>query len=406
MESHQVQSSEHMKGFYRTLVIIGIVIVAINLRPGMTAVGPLLGIIRDDIGLSNWSAGLLTSLPLVAFAIISPVVPRLGVRFTNERTMIIGLALLVIGISVRSISMMIFLFIGTILVGLGIAICNVLLPGVVKEKFPAKVALMTSVYSTTMGVFASFSSGLSIPFARGLGWGWQVSLLVWTIPALIGIIIWALLSKKNRENNQVEMRFVSSDNWRIWRSPLAWQVALYMGLQSSLFYVSISWLPEIFHSHGVSMNTAGWLLSYTQLIGMPVSFFIPVIAGRLKSQQIVVLGLGVCSISGFLGLLLFGGNYIAMMISTTLIGISLGGTFALALTFLGIRAEKAEDAAELSGMAQSVGYSFAAVGPVLIGFLFDLSKGWQVPLIVLVIIAIFVVLFGMGAGRNRYVFEN
>lgn len=406
MDLQQADAQKHMKGSYRALVIISIVIVSINLRPGMTAVGPLLGIIRDDVGISNWSAGLLTSLPLVAFAVISPIVPRLGVRFTNERAMIFGLALLAVGIGIRSISLIYFIFIGTIIVGLGIAICNVLLPGIVKEKFPLKVGLMTSVYSTTMGVFAAISSGLSIPFARGLGWGWQISLLVWTVPAVVGIVVWIILARRNKRTEQVAMQYVSSDNWRIWRSPLAWQVALYMGLQSSLFYVTISWLPEILHSYGVTMNTAGWLLSYAQLIGMPISFFIPMIAGRLKSQRSIVLVMGVCAISGYLTLLLFGSNYIAMVISATLIGISLGGSFALALTFLGIRAKNAKHAGELSGMAQSIGYSFAAVGPVLIGFLFDLTRSWQVPITTLAVIALFVVMFGLGAGRNKYVFES
>src|SRR5690625_2817518 len=136
---------------YHFILIIGILFIAFNLRPGITAVGALIGIIRDDVGLANWSAGLLTSLPLVAFAIISPIVPRLGRRFTNEWAMVFGLVILVVGMSVRSISFVAFLFIGTLLVGLGIAISNVLLPGVVKEKFPTKVALMTSLYSTIMG---------------------------------------------------------------------------------------------------------------------------------------------------------------------------------------------------------------------------------------------------------------
>jgi len=386
--------------------LIGIIIIAINLRPGMTAVGPLLGIIRDDLGLANWSVGLLTSLPLLAFALISPLVPQLGVRLTNERAMVVGLFILLVGITIRSTAVILLLFVGTIIVGLGIAICNVLLPGVVKEKFPAKVGLMTSVYSTTMGIFAAISSGLSIPFAKSLNWGWQLSLVFWTIPAIVGIIVWTIISKKSRDRNTVQVQYITSSDFRIWRSPLAWQVALYMGLQSSLFYVSVSWLPEIYLSYGIEASQAGWLLSYTQLIGMPISFIVPVLAGRLRSQQIIVLILGFFSIGGFLGLLFLGHNYTALLISTTFIGISLGGTFALALTYLGIRAKNAGDAAELSGMAQSVGYTCAALGPVLIGLIYDLTNNWSVPLVVLLFITVFVVLFGLAAGRNRFVFEE
>lgn len=380
--------------------------VAMNLRPGMTAVGPLLGVIRDDLQLANWSAGLLTSLPLLAFAFISPLVPKLGIHLTNERAIVFGLLLLVIGIAVRSTAIIFFLFLGTILVGLGIAICNVLLPGVVKEKFPAKVALMTSVYSTTMGIFAAISSGLSIPFASDLNWGWQLSLAFWIIPALFGIVVWLFLSNQNKKHSKVEVRYVTSSKNRIWQSPLAWQVALYMGLQSTLFYVSVSWLPEIYHSNGIDLNQAGWLLSYTQLIGMPVSFIVPVIAGKMRSQQAIVLTMGFFSLSGLAGLLLFGHHYIVLLVSTTLLGISLGGTFALALTYLGIRAKTSTDAAELSGMAQSVGYTCAAFGPVMIGFIFDLTGNWTVPLIVLLIINIFIILFGYGAGRDRFVFQE
>ena len=397
-------STENPKRLYQFLLFVGILFIAFNLRPGITAVGPLIGTIRDQIGLANWSAGLLTSLPLVAFAIISPIVPRLGKKFTNEWAMVFGLMILVLGISLRSVPLVLFLFIGTILVGLGIAISNVLLPGVVKDKFPTKVALMTSVYSTTMGTFAAISSGLSIPFAEGLNWGWQLALLVWAVPAIIAIIIWAYLARKNQSKNNLEMKNIGSRDGQIWRSPLAWQVALFMGFQSSLFYVTISWLPEILHSNGVNIATAGWMLSYTQIIGMPASFLVPVIAGRFKSQRGIVLALGMFAISGFSGLLL-STSHAMIIVSITFIGITLGGSFALALTFLGIRARNAQHAAELSGMAQSIGYSLAAIGPVCIGLLYDLTNTWKVPLIVLIMIAVLVILFGIGAGRDRYVLE-
>lgn len=397
-------STENPKRLYQLLLVVSILFIAFNLRPGITAVGPLIGTIRDDVGLANWSAGLLTSLPLIAFAIISPIVPRLGKRFTNEWAMVVGLIILVLGMAIRSISFVLYLFVGTVLVGLGIAISNVLLPGVVKDKFPTKVALMTSVYSTTMGTFAAISSGLSIPFAEGLNWGWQLALFVWAVPAIIAIIIWTYLAKKNRSDNNVEMKYMGARDGQMWRSPLAWQVALFMGFQSSLFYVTISWLPEILHSNGINIATAGWMLSYTQIIGMPASFLVPVIAGRFKSQRGIVLVLGLFAVSGFSGLLL-GTSNVVTVISITLIGITLGGSFALALTFLGIRARNAQHAAELSGMAQSIGYSLAAIGPVCIGLLYDLTNAWKAPLIVLIIIGFLVILFGMGAGRDRYVLE-
>ncbi|SET08329.1 MFS transporter, CP family, cyanate transporter [Oceanobacillus limi] len=401
METQQTIEKENQ--LYRFFIIIGIIIVAFNLRPAITSVGPLIGIIRDEIGLSNWSVGLLTSLPLIAFAIMSPIAPRLSNRLTNERALLIGLALLTIGIFVRSISVILLIFAGTLFVGLGIAICNVLLPSVVKEKFPAKVGLMTSVYSTAMGIFAAGSSGVSVPLAKGMDLGWQVALLVWSIPAIVGILIWFYLSMKGKAGaSETAVNYVQTSENRMWRSPLAWQVAVYMGLQSFLFYVTISWLPEILHDYGVTMETAGWMLSFTQFVGLPASFLVPVIAGKLQSQRSIVLVMGTLAITGYGGLLLGSSTFI-MVVSTIFIGFALSGSFALALSFLAMRARTGKQAAELSGMAQAFGYSLAAFGPMFIGYLYDVTHVWNVPLITLMIVAGMVMMFGMGAGRNRYV---
>ncbi|MFZ3576875.1 CynX/NimT family MFS transporter [Virgibacillus sp. DJP39] len=391
--------------FYRALLFIGIIIVAFNLRPAITSVGPVIGIIRDDIGLSNWSAGLLTSLPLIAFAFMSPLAPRLGNKYSNEVAMLLGLILLLVGISVRSISILVLLFTGTILIGLGIAICNVLLPGIIKEKFPAKVALMTSLYSTAMGIFAATASGLSIPLTRDTGWGWQLALLVWTIPAVIGVVIWVYLSKGDKSDQPVEMKFIQPTDNRMWRSPMAWQVAIFMGLQSLMFYVTVSWLPEILHDNGLSMATAGWMLSFTQFVGLPASFFVPVIANKFKSQSMIAVILALLAVVGYSGLLI-GDAYIIMIGSIICLGIALSGSFSLALAFLGMRARTSRQAAELSGMAQSLGYTLAAVGPMFIGFLFDVTHAWSVPLLTLIGVAILVAFFGYGAGKNQYVLDE
>lgn len=406
MDEQHTLTKEKPQRLYRVLLITGIILVAFNLRPAITSVGPLLGMIRDDIGLTNWSVGLLTSLPLAAFAMMSPLVPRLGRRFTNEYALVFGLLLLVFGIAIRSISLVAFLFIGTLFVGLGIAFCNVLLPGVIKEKFPLKVALMTSIYSTVMTLIAAIASGLSIPFSKGLNLGWNMALLVWIVPAVIAIVLWIYLAKKNKSaeiEQKAHMKHTDKRN-NIWRSALAWQVALYMGFQSSFFYITISWLPEILYDYGVDMATAGWMLSLAQLIGVPFSFIVPMIAAKFESQGGIIIALGVFAVVGYCGLL-FGSSYIVMVISVILIGVPLGGSFALALALLGMRARNAKQAAELSGMAQSLGYILAAIGPISIGYLFDVTHVWTVPLITLIIISGLVVLFGLGAGRNKYVFE-
>lgn len=394
---------------HQFIVVTGIIAISFNLRPAITSVGPLIGTIRDDVALSNGSAGLLTSLPLIAFAIMSPFAARLGNRYSYEGAMLIGLFLLLIGISIRPVSVSFLLFGGTFIAGLGIAILNVLLPGLIKDKFPLKVGLMTGIYTTTMGIVAATASGLSIPIAGSFERGWQVSLFIWTIPAILAIIIWLYLksksqqSKKNVNNRQV--KYAQPTGNRIWRSPLAWQIAVFMGLQSFLFYVTISWLPEILYSKGLTMETSGWMLSFTQFIGLPASFIIPMLAERLKSQRIIIIVLALFYFSGFVGILL-SNNFTIIVISSIFIGIPLSGIFALALALLGMRARTSRDASELSGMAQSVGYVLAAIGPIFIGFLFDLSGNLNLPITAILITIIILLIFGLLVGKERYVFDD
>lgn len=388
------------------ILLVGIIAVAFNLRPAITSVGPIIGLIRDDISISNGTAGLLTSLPLVAFAVISPLVPNLARKFTKEKALIIGLILIIIGILVRSVSVFILLLIGTFIVGAGIAICNVLLPSVIKDRFPLKVALMTSVYTTAMNIFAASASGLTHPLAENLGLGWQLSLLVWTTPAILAIVLWLIILNRYTREEKLPLASggILSGN-RMWKSPLAWIVATYMGLQSTMFYVTISWLPEILHNYGMSMETAGWLLSLTQIVGLPASFFLPILAGRVQKQSIIASSIGICALLGYSGLLL-GNSWAILLFSLLLIGIALGGGFALALTFIGLRSKDAEQATELSGMAQSVGYLLAAIGPFVIGSIYDITSTWTVSLLVLMTVAALIVAVGYQVGRNRYVLEN
>jgi CP family cyanate transporter-like MFS transporter len=398
---HSPQTQDNKNSLYIILLISGIVLVAFNLRPAITSVGPLVGIIQEDVGLAHWSAGLLMSIPLISFAVMSSLVPRIAARLSNEKTLLLGLVILLVGICIRSISMTLFIFVGTLLIGVGIAIGNVLLPVVVKEKFPQKFGLMTSIYSTSMGLFASLASGISIPLAHGLKLGWDGALIVWGIPTIIAIVVWILLIRLNpAKDNAVKSVRISAR--QIWRSPLAWKIALFMGFQSSLFYITMSWLPEILYNYGISRGTAGWLLSFTQIVGVPVSFLVPILAGRLRSQVWIAFALGMCSIVGYGGLWM-GSSYPMMILSIILIGIALGGNFPLALSYIGIRARNGNQAAELSGMAQSTGYMLAAIGPILIGYLYDMTQVWTIPLITLIVISGLVMTFGMLSGRDKYV---
>lgn len=391
----------------RLLFIFAIIVAGFNLRPAITSVGPLLGTIRDQIGLANWSAGTITSLPLIAFAIVSPLVPKVSRRLGNLPTILLGLILLLGGIGIRSIPYTPTLFFGTAIVGIGIAVMNVLLPAIIKEKFPNRVGRMTSIYSTSMVIFAAGASGLSVPLAKNAGLGWELSLLSWGTLAVVGIVMWLFVMKKETpdQDDHIKLQTRSSVRGNLWKSSLAWQVTFFMGLQSLLFYVTVSWLPEILHSYGISVAMAGWLVSYAQFVSLPTTFLTPILAEKLSSQKGIVLGIGALMTIGFSGLL-FGGSLPLLVLWVTLIGLASGGSISLSLALLSMRAKTAQDAGELSGMAQSVGYVFAAVGPLFVGLLFDLTHAWHTAIIAMVIVGLLMTLAGLGAGRNKFVMEE
>lgn len=403
----QLRTVEQYSKMMQIVLFVGVIFIGFNLRPSITAVGPLIGTIRDDVGFANWSVALLTSLPLVAFAIMSPLAPKLGHKLTNERALAVGLLILMIGIAIRSIKVIPLIFLGTLAIGLGIAICNVLLPSFIKSRFPLKIGLMTSLYSTCMALLATISSGVSAPLAEGLHLGWSWALFVWIIPAVFAFFLWVYIARKLAGDNERSNTFTGQKHKTrrtVWKSYLAWMVALFMGFQSTVYYVTISWLPELLMDSGFTKISAGYMLSYFQFLAIPFSFIVPILAVRLHNQIAIVLIANIAYIVGIIGLL-FGGSLLLYIASVTLIGAASSSNFALALSFLSIRAKNAHDAANLSGMAQSIGYIIAAVGPVLIGYIYDITKAWTIPLISLIIIALCIICFGFYAGQRKYVLK-
>ncbi|UOQ49186.1 MFS transporter [Gracilibacillus caseinilyticus] len=390
------------KKHYTLLFIAGIILLAFNLRPAITSVGPIIGIIREDLSISNWSAGFLTSLPLIAFAIISPIAPRIANRTSNEKALLYGLFILLGGILVRSTSSILFLFTGTILIGVGIAIINVILPSLIKSNFPEKIGLMTGVYTTSMSVVAATASGLSVPLTTSLDLGWKWSLASWSILAVLGIVTW--IFAMNKAPVEQERELYQPSTTKLMRSPVAWQVTLFMGSQSFLFYVTISWLAEILIAHGFASSSAGWYVAYMQFVSLPATFFTPVIAGKLSDQKPVVAVFGVIGMIGYFMLYLEPGH-LGTFIAITLIGIMLGASISLALALLGLRSTNARQAAELSGMAQSFGYTLASIGPILIGLLFDMTNSWKPSILTILVMTVALIIFGLGASRNKFVLD-
>src|SRR5918994_813477 len=379
------------------LLVLGIVLLAANLRPALTGVAPLIGQIRADTGISNGVAGLLTTLPLLAFALLSPIAPRVARRFGMERVLLASLLILAAGILLRWAGAVAALFLGTVVLGAAIAVSNVLLPSLVKREFPEHAGLMTSVYSTSLGISAAFAAGVSVPLAQLDGIGWRGALAVWAVPAFLAGVAW--LPQLVRNDHTVDPSARSSIGVRdLWRSPLAWQVTLFMGLQSLAYYVTLTWLPEILQAEGMSAARAGWMLGLSQAVAIVTMFLTPMIAGRRPSQRgVVVVAVGMSGV-GALGLLVAGSTVSTLWV--VLLGLGQGAAFSLALTFFALRAPDPEHAAALSGMAQSVGYLLAASGPFLFGVLRDATHAWTVPLALLVSLAVCLLITGLGAARN------
>jgi len=382
------------------LFVLGILLLAANLRPALTGVAPLIGEIRADTGISNGAAGLLTTLPLLAFALLSPVAPRVARRFGLEGVLLVSLLVLATGILLRWVGTVAALFLGTAILGAAIAFGNVLLPGLVKREFPERAGLMTSVYSTSLGISAALAAGVSVPLTQLDGIGWRGALAVWALPALLACVAWLpQLGRKDLPSRPSGSNSPSIRDLR--RSPLAWQVTLFMGLQSLAYYVTLTWLPEILQEGGLGAARAGWMLGLSQAVAILAMFSAPVVAERRPSQRGIVVVAVLLSASGVLGLLVAGSAAAAVWV--VLLGLGQGASFSLALAFFALRSPDPGHAAALSGMAQSVGYLLAAAGPFLFGVLRDATGAWKVPLALLLAIMACLLLAGLGAARDAHV---
>jgi MFS transporter, CP family, cyanate transporter len=386
----------------RASVLVAILLLAANLRPAITSVAPLIERIRDDAGVSNGVAGLLTALPLLAFAALSPAAPRLSRRFGAERALIGSMLALCGGIVLRSLGTGAApLFAGTAVLGAAIAVGNVLLPGLVKREFPGRAGTATGAYTVAMGTSAAVAAGASVPLTRLLGPGWQGPLALWAAPALLAAVAWVSVTRRGVRRPDISDPPHASHVANLWRSPLAWQVTAFMGLQSLGYYATLTWLPEILRDGGTDAATAGWLLALSQAVAIASMFVAPVAAGRRPSQQGVVAASVALSGAGVLGLLVFGAAAGALWV--TLLGLGQGACFSLALTLFALRAADPGQATALSGMAQSFGYLLAALGPPLFGVLRDATGGWTLPLALLLGITACLLGAGLGAARDARV---
>lgn len=383
--------------------IVAIILLASNLRAPITSVGPLITSIRESLAISNTVAGALTTLPLLAFAFLSSFTATLSRLFGMERTIFVSLIVLMIGIFLRSVDGVETLFIGTVLMGLAIANGNVLLPGLVKKNFAHRIGIMTGVYAVSMNLSAAIASGVVVPIASIKGIGWQGALGFWGLLTIAAILFWIPHIRQHHKSQQGVQQIEMKSN-QLWRSPLAWKITLFMGLQSLVYYSIIAWFPEIFQQQGLTQAAAGWMVSLMQFAILPFTFIVPIIAGRLENQRWLVGITAGLFIIGLIGVLL--GTTTLIPLWMILIGIASGSSFSLAMMFFSLRTESSHEAAEISGMAQSVGYFLAALGPLVFGFLRDSTQSWTIPLVLLILTSGIFFVVGMGAGKNTYIHQE
>ncbi|NUU74503.1 CynX/NimT family MFS transporter [Paenibacillus xylanilyticus] len=383
------------------LLLTGIIFIAATMRSPITATGPIVELIRSDTGISHTMAGLLTSLPLLAFAAISPFAPHLAKRFGLEAALLTAIIIVTLGIALRFLPSVPALFAGTAILGCGIALSNVLLPSLIKRDFPLRVGLVTGLYSVSMNIWGAIASGISVPAAGLTSMGWHASLGMWAVLSILALILWLPHVRNGRRGEVYVASRKTEKPVRLRSSSLAWYITLFMGLQSLIFYSTITWLPEILSNQGFNPSSAGLMLSMMQMVSVPVTFIIPILAGRMKDQRMLTAITCMCLILGYAFLL--SGISSMVTIGVALAGIGGGASFGLVTMFFVLRTADARQAAGLSGMAQSFGYMLAAGGPLLFGLIHDWTEGWTIPLLLQVTLAVLLLLMGLKASANRLI---
>ncbi|AEJ11576.1 MULTISPECIES: CynX/NimT family MFS transporter [Pseudomonas] len=378
------------------LLLLGLVLVALNLRPALSSMAPVLGQVSEGLGLNASQAGLLTTLPVLCLGLFAPLAPVLARRFGSERVILGILATLALGIVVRSSLGATGVFLGSLMAGASIGIIGVLLPGIVKRDFPQHAGTLTGVYTMALCLGAAMAAGATVPLAQHFDGSWALGLGFWMLPALLAMLVWLPQARQGHGLHKVAYRVRG-----LWRDPLAWQVTLYMGLQSSLAYIVFGWLPSILIGRGLSPTEAGLVLSGSVIVQLVSSLSAPWLATRGKDQRLAIVLVMLITLAGLFGCLY--APLSGLWGWAVVLGLGQGGTFALALTLIVLRSKDAHVAANLSSMAQGVGYTLASMGPFAVGLVHDLTGGWAAVGWIFAVLGAGAIVFGLGAGRALHV---
>jgi MFS transporter, CP family, cyanate transporter len=381
----------------RALVAVGIVVLAFNLRPTAISVGPVLDEIRTGIGMSPTVAGVLTTLPTVAFAVFGALAPGLARRVGVHRVTLLALGCVVVGLALRARTDSVPAFLVLSLLALaGMAAANVLLPSLVKLHFPHRVGLFTALYTTSLSLGMTSASVLTVPVGSA-GGSWRWGLAVWALTALVAALPWFALLRHDRSPEETPHTVTLG---AVARTRLGWAMAVFFGLQSLQAYSVFGWFAQVYRDAGFDASTAGLLLGVVTGVGIPLSFWLPTYAARRTDQRPLIWALMICYPVGYLGLIV--APVAGAWLWAVVVGIGLS-VFPVVLTLIGLRAHTSAGTAALSGFTQSVGYLISAVGPLGVGLLYDLTGGWTLPLGALLVMAVPQLLAGLSVARPTYI---
>ncbi|WP_206074492.1 MFS transporter [Antribacter gilvus] len=372
------------------LLAATVFLVTLCLRPAITAVGPVLPRIGADEGLGEGAMGLLGALPLLAFAVMSPLVHKLSARVGAERAVLGALVVLAAATLARSYTGPAGLWIGTAVIGCAIAVGNVLVPAIVKRDYAANVSRATGVYSAFLAGAAGVASAVSVPIADQAGW--RPALAVWAVLAVVVAAAWL---PRTLAAGPPPTAVAADSGPTVWRRPMAWWLTAFMGLQSTTFYFMVTWLPSVEASVGVDDRAAGLHMLLYQVVSIVSGLLVPLIM-RGRNQVVAGVVASIPMLAAALGLLLAPGP---VLVWVTLAGLGSGASLVVALSLLSLRGRSQAETTRLSGMAQSVGYLAAAVGPVVAGHLVERTGTWSAALTLLAAIAGTQVLVAVVAGR-------
>jgi len=381
----------------RVLVVVGIVVLAFNLRPAAVSVGPVLDEITTGLRMSPTTAGVLTTLPVLAFAGFGAVAPWLARVTGLHRVTLISLLAVVGGLGLRSRidNVPVFLLLSLLALA-GMATANVLLPSLVKLHFPDRVGLLTSVYTTSLAVGLTLASVLTVPLSDAFG-SWRWGLFAWAVTAAVAALPWFGLL---RHDTAPESESRSISLAAVARTRLGWGMALFFGFQSLQAYSVFGWFAQVYRDAGFSAGTAGLLLGAITAMSIPLSFWLPAWAARMENQTRLIVGLIACYPVGYVGLIV--APVAGAWLWAVLVGVA-ASVFPVVLTLIGLRARTSEGTAALSGFTQSVGYLVAALGPFGMGFLYDLTGGWNVPLTALIVLVAPQLIAALTVARPSYI---